>query len=154
MAKAGLRAMVRHGLLFGLAGGALVALLRWTDYRFLVVEHSEAIYAGLIAAIFAAVGVWLGWRFLARRTVVVEQVQAEPEAFVPDAARREALGITLREMEVLGLVAEGLSNKEIAERLFVSENTVKTHCGRAFGKLGAQRRTQAVQRGKELGLLR
>jgi ATP/maltotriose-dependent transcriptional regulator MalT len=66
----------------------------------------------------------------------------------------DELCITPRELEILALVAEGLSNREIADRLFVSENTVKTHCSRAFDKLGARRRTQAVQMGKELGLLR
>jgi two-component system, NarL family, response regulator LiaR len=75
------------------------------------------------------------------------------EPFAPDTARQQTLGITAREMEILTLVARGLSNREIATQLFVSENTVKTHCARAFDKLGAARRTQAVQRGKELGLL-
>ena len=69
------------------------------------------------------------------------------------SAIREALGITPRELETLGLIAQGLSNREIAEKLFVSENTVKTHSSRVFDKLGAKRRTQAVQLGKELGLL-
>jgi ATP/maltotriose-dependent transcriptional regulator MalT len=75
------------------------------------------------------------------------------QRFVPDEAKRESVGITRRELEILELVAGGLSNREIADKLFVSENTVKTHCSRAFDKLGAKRRTQAVQRGKELGLL-
>ena len=76
-----------------------------------------------------------------------------PQAFVPNEGKRDELGITRREMEILGLVAQGMSNREIAEKLYVSENTVKTHCSRAFDKLGARRRTQAVQLGKELGLL-
>ncbi len=87
---------------------------------------------------------------------MVREVPAEapaPEPFAPDAAQQQALGITARELETLTLVARGLSNREIAAQLFVSENTVKTHCARAFDKLGAARRTQAVQRGKELGLL-
>ncbi len=75
------------------------------------------------------------------------------EPFAPNTAQQQTLGITAREMEILALVARGLSNREIAAQLFVSENTVKTHCSRAFDKLGAARRTQAVQRGKELGLL-
>jgi ATP/maltotriose-dependent transcriptional regulator MalT len=73
--------------------------------------------------------------------------------FAPNTAQQQTLGITARELETLTLVARGLSNREIATQLFVSENTVKTHCARAFDKLGAARRTQAVQRGKELGLL-
>jgi ATP/maltotriose-dependent transcriptional regulator MalT len=76
-----------------------------------------------------------------------------PEPFAPNTASQQTLGITARELEILTLIARGLSNREIATQLFVSENTVKTHCARAFDKLGAARRTQAVQRGKELGLL-
>ena len=72
----------------------------------------------------------------------------------PDPAKRTALSITPRELEILELIAAGLSNREIAERISVSENTVKTHSSRLFEKLSARRRTQAVQIGKELGLLR
>ena len=75
------------------------------------------------------------------------------EPFVPNETKREDLGITPRELEILELIAKGLSNREIAVRLFVSENTVKTHASRVFDKLGAKRRTQAVQLGKEFGLL-
>jgi two-component system, NarL family, response regulator LiaR len=112
--------------------------------------------------LFAAFGIWLGLRITGRRErVVVREVLVPAPAveaggsspFTPDAARQQGLGITARELEILNLVAQGLSNREIAGRLFVSENTVKTHCSRAFDKLGAARRTQAVQRGKELGLL-
>ncbi|SEF95275.1 transcriptional regulator, LuxR family [Bryocella elongata] len=158
--------MLRHVLIFGLIGGALVLALVWSEYHFLVLEHSVEIYGAVVAALFAAFGIWLGQRLTARakpvvREVVVREIEvrevmvaAEPNVpFVMDEARREALAITPREMEILALVAEGLSNREIAERLFVSENTVKTHCSRAFDKLGAKRRTQAVQMGKEMGLL-
>lgn len=62
-------------------------------------------------------------------------------------------GLMPREHEILGLIAEGLSNREIGERLFVSENTVKTHSARLFEKLGAARRTQAVQEGRRMGLI-
>lgn len=151
--------MKKHILICGLVGGVLIALLQWTQYRFIVVEHSIEIYGGLVAAIFSAFGIWLGLRLTSRKPrVVIEQVVEQvmvpaPATFVRDAARVETLGITAREMEILELVAEGLSNKEIAARLFVSENTVKTHCSRVFGKLGAERRTQAVQFAKEQGLL-
>jgi NarL family two-component system response regulator LiaR len=145
--------MKRHVLIFGVVGGVLVTVLQWTRYRFLVVEHSVEIYAALIAAIFAGVGIWLGVRLTRSEPKVVIQQVAAPSAFVADPKRRGELGITPRELEILGLVAEGLSNREIAEQLFVSENTVKTHCSRAFDKLGARRRTQAVQLGKEFGLL-
>ena len=81
-------------------------------------------------------------------------VPADPPAtFTLNQPQLDALGITPRELEILSLIAQGLSNREIADRLFVSENTVKTHCSRAFDKLGARRRTQAVQLGKQLGIL-
>ena len=142
-------------LVFGLVGGVLVTLLQWTEFHFVVLEHSVAIYGVLIAVLFSAAGIWFGTKLLAPRERIVEvSVPALPVAkpAVDDGAR-ERLGITRREMEILGLVARGLSNREIGETLFVSENTVKTHCSRAFDKLGARRRTEAVQRGKELGLL-
>jgi ATP/maltotriose-dependent transcriptional regulator MalT len=90
----------------------------------------------------------------AREVVVVKEVRVpERGPFVVDAGKLKELGITQREHEILGLIAEGLSNREIGERLFVSENTVKTHSSRLFDKLGVNRRVQAVQRGRELGLV-
>jgi two-component system, NarL family, response regulator LiaR len=148
--------MKRHVLIYGLIGGILIALLKWTEYQFLVVEHSIEIYGGLIAATFAVLGIWLGLKLTGKRqTIVVEGVSVPVgKPFIPDERRREDLHITRRELEILELIARGLSNREIAEKLFVSENTVKTHSSRVFDKLGARRRTQAVQLGKEFGLLR
>jgi DNA-binding CsgD family transcriptional regulator len=153
--------MKRHVLIYGVIGGVLIALLQWTQYKFLVVEHSIEIYVGLIAAIFAALGIWLGLRLTGARQEIVVKDAAFPAVnphsqaplFRPDDKKREDLNITRRELEILELVAQGMSNREIAGKLFVSENTVKTHCSRAFDKLGAKRRTQAVQLGKEFGLL-
>jgi len=154
--------MKRHVLIFGLVGGLLIATLQYVEYRFIVVEHSIELYGALVATLFAGFGIWLGLRITRRReiireTVVVREVlvpaAATQETFAPDLAQQQTLGITARELEILTLVARGFSNREIATQLFVSENTVKTHCSRAFDKLGAARRTQAVRRGKELGLL-
>jgi NarL family two-component system response regulator LiaR len=158
--------MKRHVLIFGLVGGLLIATLQYTEYRFVVIEHSVELYSALVAILFAAFGIWLGLRITRsretvsretiRETVVVKEVLVPAQApapFAPNTARQQTLGITARELEILALVARGLSNREIATQLFVSENTVKTHCARTFDKLGAARRTQAVQRGKELGLL-
>ena len=147
--------MKRHVLIYGLIGGILIAALRWTEYRFLVVEHSVEIYGGLIAATFAVLGIWLGLKLTGRRqTIVVKEIPVPAGGpFVLDERKREDLHITRRELEILELIAQGLSNREIAEKLFVSENTVKTHSSRVFDKLGARRRTQAVQLGKEFGLL-
>lgn len=147
--------MKRHVLLYGLISGVLIAALKWTEYRFLVVEHSVEIYGGLTAATFAALGIWLGLKLTGRpRTIVVKEVPVPAgERFIPDDKKREDLHITRRELEILELIAQGLSNREIAEKLFVSENTVKTHSSRVFDKLGARRRTQAVQLGKQFRLL-
>jgi len=148
--------MRKQVLIFGLVGGVLITLLQWTEFHFIVLEHSIAIYGVLIAILFAGTGIWLGTRLFAPRERIVE-VAVPAAANMPepiaDEAVRERLGITPRELEVLKLVARGLSNREIGETLFVSENTVKTHCSRAFDKLGARRRTEAVKRSKELGLI-
>jgi NarL family two-component system response regulator LiaR len=146
--------MKRQVLIFGLVGGILITLLKWTEYRFLVIEHSIEIYGGLTAVTFAVLGIWLGLKLTGPpKTVVKEVVVPADEPFVPDERKRDDLGITRRELEILELIAQGMSNREIAGKLYVSENTVKTHCSRAFDKLGAKRRTQAVQLGKEFGLL-
>ena len=149
--------MRRTVLLYGLVGGVLVAGLKLIEYRWLLVERSVEIYGGLVAAVFAIVGIWLG-RKLTRRTetVIVKEVPVPIPAsatFVRDEGKVHSLGITPRELEVLELIAQGLSNREIAERVYVSENTVKTHSSRVFDKLGVRRRTQAVQVGKELRLI-
>lgn len=147
--------MRRHVLLYGLLGGVLIAGLKLIEYRWLVVEYSVEIYAGLVAAVFAGLGLWLGRKLIRpRETVVVREVMVPaPAEFVRDQTKLESLGITPRELEILELIALGLSNKEIAARAFVSENTVKTHSSRVFDKLGARRRTQAVQLGKALRLI-
>lgn len=147
--------MKRHVLIYGLIGGILITLLKWSEYRFLVIEHSIEIYGFLIAAIFASLGIWLGIRLTNKPTAVLikETTVPVPAPQVPDPKKREDLNITRRELEILELIAQGLSNREIAEKLYVSENTVKTHSSRVFDKLGARRRTQAVQLGKEFGLL-
>jgi len=147
--------MRKHVLLYGLLCGVLIVALRLIEYRWLVVEHSLEIYGGLVGALFAGLGIWLGLKLTRHKeTVLVKEVLVPaPASFVRDEQKLEALGITPRELEILELIAEGLSNKEIAARVFVSENTVKTHSSRVFDKLGARRRTQAVQLGKELRLI-
>ena len=150
-------------LLLGLIGGVLITILRYSEYQFLVIQHSFEIYAALVAILFAAFGIWLGIKLTKpREKIILREVLVPAEPTVPpdptapftlNQPQLDALGITPRELEILSLIAQGLSNREIADRLFVSENTVKTHCSRAFDKLGARRRTQAVQLGKQLGIL-
>jgi DNA-binding CsgD family transcriptional regulator len=141
--------------MYGVCGGLLIVVLKLTEYRFLVVEHSVEIYGGLIAALFAGLGIWLGLTLTQKKPkVVVKEISVPaPVPFVVDQTRVSKLGITPRELEILGLIAAGLSNREIAARLFVSENTVKTHSSRLFEKLDAKRRTQAVQFGKAARLI-
>ena len=111
--------------------------------------------------LFSAAGIWLGLKLTRpRETVITREVPVEVRVpvpangpFVRNQARVEQLGLTPRELDILEAMAAGLSNREIAERLFVSENTVKTHAGRVFDKLAAKRRTQAVQLAKEAGLI-
>ncbi len=147
--------MKKHILIYGLCGGVLIVLLKFVEYRFLVVQHSIEIYGGLIALLFAALGIWLGLKLTKNKeTIVVKEVRlSTPQTFTLNEVSLRELGITRRELEILELIAGGLSNREIAEKLFVSENTVKTHSSRLFDKLSARRRTQAVQLGKELGLI-
>lgn len=147
--------MKRHIILYGSIGGILIAALKWMEYRFLVIEHSFEIYGGLIAVTFAIIGIWLGLKLTRpRQQIIVKEIPVPvATAFIRNERKREDLGITPREIEILELIAQGMSNREIAEKLFVSENTVKTHSSRVLDKLGARRRTQAVQLGKEFGLL-
>ena len=120
-----------------------------------MLEHSIEIYGGLVAAVFAGFGIWLGLRLTRhKQTIIVREVEVPaPPNFERDEHKLESLAITPRELEILTLIAEGLSNKQIAVRLFVSENTVKTHSSRVFDKLAVQRRTQAVQLARQLRLI-
>ena len=149
--------MRKHILLYGLLGGALIALLKAIEYKYLVLDRSVEIYGGLIAAVFAAAGIWLGLKLTRpREKIVIQEVKVPvpaPAAFTLNEQKLGQLGITRRELEILELIAAGLSTREIADKAFLSENTVKTHASRLFDKLGARRRTQAVQLGKEFGLI-
>ena len=142
-------------LLYAGVGGVLIAALRLIEYQHFVRAYPGEVYGGLVAIIFTAVGAALGLRWTrAKEVVVVREIRVrESGPFVPDAEALGRTGLTPREHEILGLIAEGLSNREIGERLFVSENTVKTHSARLFEKLGAARRTQAVQEGRRMGLI-
>ena len=136
-----------HSALYAalLAGGTVA--LQWLDYQSLVRSYPSAIYDGLLATGFLALGLWLGMRLLGRR-----EVSADP-AIEGNPRAAEALGISPRELEVLREIAAGHSNKEIALLLHVSPNTVKTHVARLFEKLDARRRTDALRKARELGLV-
>jgi DNA-binding CsgD family transcriptional regulator len=147
---------LRRVLLYGTIGGVLIALLKLIEYQHFVRTYPGEVYGGLVAVIFTAVGGWLGlrWNRQKKEVVVVREVRVRDDGpFVLNAEKLKELGITPREHEILGLIAAGLSNREIGEKLFVSENTVKTHSSRVFEKLSVNRRVQAVQKAKELGLI-
>lgn len=137
--------MLRTILIYGvlLASGAL--LLQWLEFQFVVRTHATETYLVLIALAFMGLGLWAGARLFRRPP-------AGP--FEPNVKVRDSLGISEREFEVLTLLAKGRSNKEIAIELDVSPNTVKTHVARLFEKLEANRRTEAISRARELGMIR
>jgi DNA-binding CsgD family transcriptional regulator len=147
----------RTVLIYGLIGAAMIVALNLAEYRFLVVEHSLEIYGLLVALLFAALGIWLGLKLTRpKERLVIREIPVPTPAsgtFVVNSASIERLGLTPRELEILAAIAEGLSNREIAERMYVSENTVKTHSANLFSKLNARRRTQAVQIAKEAGVI-
>ena len=144
-------------ILYGACLAALLLLLRVMEFRFLVLSHSMEVYIGLIALLFMGLGIWLALKIAKpkKETIIIEKevLIPTPIAFTFNEAEAERLGLSKRELEVLQLLSEGLSNAEIAERLFVSLNTVKTHTSKIFEKLEVKRRTQAVEVGKRLGLI-
>jgi DNA-binding CsgD family transcriptional regulator len=139
--------MWKRALLYGLALAAGTALLQWLDYRHFARAQSETVYIALVAVAFLGLGVWAGVRLLGHRAPPDQPFDGNPQA-------QATLGISPREREVLELLAAGLSNKEIAERLHVSPHTVKTHVAHLYEKLDARRRTEAILKARELGLLR
>lgn len=143
--------------LYGASLAVLLFLLRWLELHFLIMDHAFEIYIGAIAMIFTALGIWLALK-LARpkvRTVVVEKEVYinNGSAFILNEAALDKLNLSKRELEVLQLMAEGLSNQEIAGRLFLSLPTIKTHAGRLFEKLDVKRRTQAIEKAKRLQII-
>ena len=146
---------LKRVLLYGTIGGVLIAILKFVEYQHFVRAYPAEVYGGILALIFTAAGIYVGLKWTRpKEVVVVKEVRVrEGEPFILNDGKLKELGITPREHEILGLIAQGLSNREIGEKLFVSENTVKTHSSRLFEKMSVNRRTQAVQKGKELGLI-
>jgi two-component system, NarL family, response regulator LiaR len=146
-----------HTLIYGIVLALCLFLLRWLEWRIFVVQHATEVYVGAIAIFFTCLGIWLALK-LAQPTIetIVVQMQ-KPESqngeFEPDHFEMERLGLSRREIEVLLLIAQGLSNKEIAGQLFVSLNTIKSHSSRLFDKLDVSSRTQAVEKGRRLLLI-
>jgi DNA-binding CsgD family transcriptional regulator len=133
---------------------ALLFLLKWLELRLVIFNHALEIYVGAIALIFMVLGIWLAVKLSKPKTVIVEkEIFIRPASFSLNERELDNLNISKRELEVLQLMSEGLSNTEIAERLFVSLSTVKTHSRNLFDKLDVSRRTQAIDKGKKLSLI-
>lgn len=139
--------MWRTILFYGAALALLVFGLKFIEYRYLVRDLSMEFYLGLIAVLFTAIGIWTGIRLTGKRS------PSSANGYLLDEDTLQHLGISKREHEVLELMAEGCSNQEIADRLFVSVNTVKTHSSNLFSKLDVSRRTQAIEKAKRLRLI-
>lgn len=144
-------------ILYGVLLALLLFLLKWLELRLLIIHHSFEIYAGIIALLFTAVGIWLALK-LSRPKVQTMVIEKEvyinnTSTFTFNEGALSQLNMSRRELEVLQLMANGLSNQEIADQLFVSLNTVKTHSARVFEKMEVKRRTQAVEKGKRMGLI-
>jgi DNA-binding CsgD family transcriptional regulator len=140
--------MKRIILIYGISMAALISLLKFLEYKLFVRDLSIEFYVGIIAVMFTMLGVWVGLKLTRRKTVII----TTPD-FQFDQSKLDKLGISKRELEVLELMAKGLSNQEIADKLFVSLNTIKTHTSNLFVKLDAKRRTQAIQNAKQMNLI-
>ncbi|SDD76262.1 response regulator transcription factor [Pedobacter soli] len=142
-------------ILYGVFLAALLFLLKWLELRFIIINHAFEIYAGAIAVLFTALGIWLALKLSKPKTILIEKeiFTEKPETFVLNEKELIKLNISKRELEVLQLMSEGLSNQEIATKLFVSLNTIKTHNARLFEKLEVKRRTQAIETAKRLSLI-
>ncbi|MCU0327241.1 MAG: LuxR C-terminal-related transcriptional regulator [Spirosomaceae bacterium] len=140
-------------ILYGISLAVLLFLLKWLEIRFVVINHAFEIYAGIIAVLFTALGIWLSMK-LTKPKVQIQVIEKEVgEEFILNEDELNRLGLSKRELEVLQLMADGLSNQEIANKLFVSLNTIKTHSSKVFEKLDVKRRTQAIEKAKRLSLI-
>jgi len=147
----------RSIILYSISLAFLLFFLKWLELRYIIFSHSFEIYIGFIALIFTALGIWLALK-LSRpkiKTVVVEKevFVSRNENFILNESLVASLELSKRELEILKLLSQGHSNQEIAEKLFVSLSTVKSHLQNLFEKLDVKRRTQAVDKAKMLSLI-
>ena len=145
----------KQNILYGVALALLLLLLKWLEWQFVIEDHAVEVYSSAIAIVFTALGIWLAIKLVKPKvnTIVIEKPVAADAGFTLNEAELSKLRISSRELDVLQLMAQGLSNQEIAERLFVSLNTIKTHSSNLFIKLDVERRTQAVEKAKRLRLI-
>jgi len=155
-----LNPLIKHKstILYGVALALLVFLLKWLEWRLVIFDYALELYVGAIALLFTGLGIWLAMKLtkpkvetvIVEKPVYIEKKEVDTETVVRELARMD---LSRRELEVLELMAQGLSNQEIAEKLFVSLNTIKTHTSRLFEKMDVKRRTQAVEKAKRLNII-
>ncbi|WP_225872645.1 response regulator transcription factor [Pedobacter frigoris] len=146
----------RSILLYGASLAVLLLIMKWLEWRLIIIDHTFELYAGAVAVLFTALGIWLSNKLTRPKTntiIVEKEVVVEAGDFILNEVELTRLGLTSREMEVLQSIADGLSNQQIAERLFLSLNTIKTHSSKLFEKLEVQRRTQAVEKARKLKII-
>ena len=140
--------------LYGLALAILIALLKSLEYRYYLRDLSVEFYIGLVATLFTALGIWVGLKLTRSDKKEMTEKNLSPASVMEASPEQlQLLGISEREYEVLQLIAAGHSNQEIADQLYISLNTVKSHSSNLFSKLDVKRRTQAVQKAKKLGII-
>ncbi len=149
---------IAHIIYYSLSMAALVLLLKWLQWKYLITDNSFDVYAALIAVFFTLLGIWVATQLTRTKmkTVVIEKqvVVTKPEDFAPDEAELEKMNLTSREREVLELLVRGYTNAEIAEKLFLSLSTVKTHVSNLFVKMEVKNRVQAVEKANRLRICR
>lgn len=141
-------------LLYGASLAVLLLIMKWLEWRLIIINHTFELYAGAVAVLFTALGIWLSNKLTQPQTIIIEkEVVVEARDFKLNKEAFARLGLTNREMDVLRCIADGLSNQQIADRLFLSLNTIKTHSSKLFEKLEVQRRTQAVEKARKLNII-
>lgn len=148
---------IRHIILYGILMAILVFILKWLQWKFLIVNNSIDIYIGLIAIFFTVLGVWMATQFIRvkTKTVIVEKkvIVTHSDKFKPDDAELKNLNLSSREYEVLQLLAKGYSNADIAKKLFLSINTIKTHVSNLYQKVDVKSRTQVIEKAKRMKII-
>ncbi len=146
-----------HIFLYGISIAVLILVLKWLQWKFLIVDHSLEIYIGLIAVFFTIFGIWLATQLVKPKVqkVVVEKevIVPLPDDFTINEKELKNLNLTNREYEVLQLLTKGYSNSDIAENLYLSLSTVKTHVSNLFSKMNVKSRTQAIEKAKRLRIV-
>lgn len=143
----------RYIFLYATFLALLLLFLNWLKLRLLILDHALEVYIGSIAIIFTGLGIWLALKLTRTKTGMPDNVPGRRSVHRPNMQEIEKLNLTRRELEVLQLMAEGLTNQEIAARLFLSVSTIKTHCNNLFDKMEVKRRTQAIEKARRLGII-